>query len=729
MKKVELKEFFEYVFGDLEGYLALAQIDRRTGDKRFKNKFFRYPDDLNAAIVYVEKNKHLVDIYFAPFLTTKERRRKEDIAETPVVWADGDECPIEALIMSPSVIIRTSNNRHSYLWKFREVQIPEVGEEISKRIAKKHEPDGMDQGGWDLTQLLRVPGTYNHKYDPPQVIGHALILEDVEYDPEDFTEEDYPKVEPDKKLIEFKKLELPDKSPEEIFNDYAKTINPKAMELYREAPTVDWSKALWELELTLAEAGMTPEEIFVIAEQSECNKYKRDGRPAAFLWKEVQRAYDYVERRQTEPPPLNEKAAEDELVPVELLTEEEKQQVRADTTFIEEYTEWAKTLGDAAPAYHPAGAFVILSTLLASHVKLPTSFGTVLPNLWFMILADTTLTRKSTAMDNATDLLLEVDYDALLATDGSVEGLLTALGTRPGRSSLFLRDEVTGLIESLKKEYMSGMMETLTKLYDGKPLKRILRKETIDVRDPVLIFFSGGILNKMMDLLNHKHIASGFLPRFIFITAESDITRLKPIGPPTEDNKKDRLRIIKWCKKMHETYVVPKPSSDGQSVTLPKKWKAELDPEAWDLYNHYEVKLVDYAINTYDPSIVTPMMDRLSKSGLKAAVLIAASRLGHERAVRVTKLDVLHAFYYIEQWMKHSLYIINNIGTTEDEKKIKRVLYYVDKNPGISRSNIMQRYYLTAREADSIFATLEQRNNIRRDKRGGKGERIYPVAN
>lgn len=727
MEKVELKEFFEYVFGDLEGYLALAQIDRREG-KEFKSKFFRYPDDLDDAIVYVQKNKHNVDLYFAPFLTTKRRRLKETIAEVTVAWADGDECPIDALILQPNVIIRTSKNRHSYLWKFKEVQIAEVGEDISHRIAKRHEDDGMDQGGWDLTQLLRIPGTYNHKYDPPQVVGDALIIPEDEYDPEDF-DEDYPKLEPNKKLIEFKSLVFPDETPEQLFNKYAKTLNPRAMELYSEVPTVDWSKALWELELTLAESGMDPEEIFVIAEDSMCNKYKRDGRPKAFLWKEVQSAYDRVQRRETDPPPLNEKAREDELVPPELLTEEERNNVRQDSTFVEEYTEWAKTLGDAAHAYHPAGAFVILSTLLSAEVKLPTSFGTVVPNLWFMILADTTLTRKSTAMDNATDLLLEVDSDALLATDGSVEGVLTALGTRPGRASLFLRDEVTGLIDSLRKEYMSGMMETLTKLYDGKPLKRILRKETIDVRDPVLIFFSGGILNKMMELLNHKHIGSGFLPRFIFITAESDVTRLKPIGPPTVDNKRERLKIIQWCRKMKETYSVPKPSSNGTSVKLPKKWHAELDPDAWELYNSYEIKLVHYAMNTYDPSIVTPMMDRLSKSGLKAAVLIAASRMGHDKFVRVTRLDVLHAFYYIEQWLKHSLYIINNIGTTEDEKKIKRVLYYVDKNPGVSRSNIMQRYYLSARETDSIFATLEQRNNIRRDKRGTKGERVYPVAN
>lgn len=733
MRKVETKEFFEYLFEGLEGFLALAQIDRRHGNKTFKNKFFRFPDDLHEALIYIEKNKHQVDLYFAPFLTVKKRRKKHDIEECPVAWADGDTCPVSDLIAEPSIVIKTSEGKHSYLWKFKEIQPPEIAEDISKRIAYKHEADGMDKSGWDLTQLLRVPGTFNHKYTPPQEVDYGVIIhEQGLYEPDDFYA-DYPEVEDSDAIgTSYKDIVLPDLTPQQIFDKYSKTLNPRAYTLYSEVPNYDWSKALWELELTLAEGGLTAEEIFVVVEDSECNKYKRDNRPRGFMWQECQRAVTHVQKRETDPPPLEPTLEEDSLEAPPLLTEEERELVRGDRTFVEDYTEWAKTLGDAAPVYHPVGAFVILSTLIAANVKLPTSFGTVIPNLWFMILADTTLTRKSTAMDNAVDMLMEVDYDALLATDGSVEGLMTAMGTRPGRASMFLRDEVTGLIESLKKDYMAGMMETLTKLYDGKPLKRILRKETIDVRDPVLIMFAGGIRNKMIEILDQQHVTSGFLPRFIFVTAESDLTRLKPIGPPTATNKRERLKLLKRAKDMYERYSSGKASTDGSSVKLPKHWKAELDTDAWDLYNHYEVEMLAFAMDTFDPSMLTPMMDRLAKSGLKASVLLAASRMEKEEkkaTVRVTKLDVLHAFYYIEQWMKHSLYMINNIGTSQDERKLKRVLHLIDQNPnGVKRSTIMQRYYLSAREADSLFNTLEQRNNIRREKRGSKAERVYPTV-
>lgn len=724
MKPVTRTEFWRFVFGDIEGYFPIASIDRSKG-KKLHTEWFNYPEDLQLIESYIDKNHTKVDLYFCPHLFTRERRKKEYVAEAPVAWSDGDECPIEDLILQPSVVIRTSEGRHSFLWKFDELQPPDVGEDISKRIAYYHADAGMDKSGWDLTQLLRVPGTYNHKYSPPQQISKAVIDTEAVYRVQDFS--DYPEVEKATKQPKLTEIELPEESAKDILDKYKHQLSPRAFDLFAVVPTGDWSGKLWELELTCLEAGMSSEEAFVVVRDSACNKYRRDQRPDGFLWKEVQRAAIHVEERRSLPPEIEDGTPHVSLDPPKLLTDDEREHVQQDKTFIEQYTDWAKTLGDAAEQYHPVGAFVILSSLLSGVISLPTSFGVVKPNLWFMILADTTLTRKSTAMDNATDLLMDVDDEALLATDGSIEGLLTAMGTRPNKPSLFLRDEVTGLIDAItNKSYLSGMMETLTKLYDGKNMKRILRSETIDVRDPIFIMFTGGIRGKMMELLNYEHVSSGFLPRFVFVTADADITKLKPIGPPTSKDLSERNQLLLYLRKMHDHYAIRKPSADGTKVTLPKQWIAELSDEAWLLYNKYEVQLLDFALSSHDPTLLTPMVDRLAKSGLKAAVLIAASRI-QEDTVKVTVDDVLHAFYYVEKWLKHTAYIIMNIGTSQDERRLQSVLAYIESNPGTLRSKVMQRFYLSARDADQVFATLEQRHAIRRDKKGASGERLHPV--
>ena len=704
--------------------MCLAVIDRAKG-KQLEQKFFDYPDDMNNVLSFINEHKATKDVYFAPFLLTRERRRKIDVAETPVAWADGDDCPVESLLVQPSAVIRTSEGRHSFFWKFDDVQPPDVGEIVSKRIAYYHEPEGMDQGGWDLSQLLRVPDSYNHKYSPPHIIKKAVINYDVKYLVEEF--DVYPEVEA---TLNFEPLDMstiPNKKPEDILEAYKNILNPMVFDMYETVPVNDWSAKLWNLECSLVEAELPLEEAFIVARNAACNKYRREQRSDQFIWKELQKAQAHVKERNEGPPEPDGPTPLTLSHPV-LLTDEERESVKQDITFIEEYVSWAKQLGDAAEQYHPAGAFIILSTLLSGNVKLPTSFGTVIPNMWFMILADTTLTRKSTAMDNATDLLMEVDDDSLLATDGSVEGLLTALGTRPNRPSLFLRDEVTGLIESMsKKEYMAGMMETLTKLYDGKHMKRILRKETIDVRDPILVIFAGGIRNKMTQILDNNHISSGFLPRFIFVTAESDVSRLKPVGPPTTKNIEGRQRLVNKLIEIHANYAVAVKAAEGNKVSMPKRWLAELTDDAWYMYNKFEMEMLKFAMDWHDTSTMTPMMDRLAKSGLKASVLIAASRI-HEDKIIVDTTDVLHAFYYIEQWAKHSIYMLSNVGATGDERKLQRILQQITGTPGITRSALMQRNFLNAKETDNIFNTLEQRNAIRREKRNTRAERLFPLA-
>lgn len=735
MKRVTNEEFFRFLFGEEEGYLCIVEISRNTqkvkSNKKVKQHFYMYPQELPKVLELVEAMKAQVDLYFAPFLLTEPKRKKAFITDTPTAWADGDLCPIESLKLEPNVIVRSSKSedqeKFHFYWKFDELQPSDVGESISKRIAYTHEADGMDVSGWDLTQLLRIPNTYNHKYTPPVQVSPALLTEGSVYAPEHF-DSPYPEVNGQVDYVEVESIDLPDESARQLLSRYKNALSPRAIDLFVEVPLNNWSSPLYELQCTLFEAGLSKEEVFVIANEAACNKYARDNRPQAHLWKEIQKVYAQVQAKQEAPPEDDSDLTESIERPPILLTEEEVELVRKDRTFIEDYTDWAKGLGDAATQYHPVGAFVILSSLMSGTVRIPTSFGTLIPNLWFLILADTTLTRKSTAMDIAMDLLLEIDDDIMLATDGSIEGLMTAMGTRPGRPSIFLRDEVTGLIDSIsKKEYMAGMMEMLTKMYDGRPMKRILRRETINVIDPRLIFFGGGIRNKMMDILDYQHISSGFLPRFIFVTAESDITKLKPIGPPTTEGQEEREALIEYLDKLYDKYNYKpvRSSSTSSKVSFPKHWPVQLTEEAWYLYNSFEVKLLDHAMKSIDPSIMTPMMDRLAKSGLKAAALLAASKLPEEKIV-VEKIDILHAFYYIEQWVKHTIYIINNIGKSHDEKLIQKLFDTINGNPGILRSEIMRRNYMSARDAEQIFLTMEQRGLIRREKKGGRGERIYP---
>jgi len=65
----------------------------------------------------------------------------------------------EAISWVPTIAIESSPGRYVGIWLTDEP----ASEQINRRLTYAI---GADRGGWDLTQVLRVPGTISHKYVP-----------------------------------------------------------------------------------------------------------------------------------------------------------------------------------------------------------------------------------------------------------------------------------------------------------------------------------------------------------------------------------------------------------------------------------------------------------------------------------------------------------------------------------------------------------------------------------
>jgi hypothetical protein len=692
-----LGDFFKSAFGQTTGYACIALRSPLNGE--FKERFFKYPEQADELLQLIRARGLTDDVYFCPQLLTDRKRVKANVELVQCIWADLDGCAPDKLLVSPTCSWETSPERYQAIWALPHPVDPEDGESTSRRVAYGHASEGSDRSGWDITQLLRVPGTRNFKYGSGPEAPTVKIVgwtDDI-HSLEEFAS--YPQVEG----YEYLDIPFPDfifEKGEEILERNRFRINGASFTLFHREPEGDRSSALFRLEMYCLEAGLTMAETFQVCRDSACNKFADNH---IRLWKDICRAYGRHKEqiRIATLPPGTEPA---------LVTQQEKADILAHPSFVERYVEWAKTVGDAAWQYHEAGAFVMLSSCLAGSIRLPTRYGAVLPNLWVMILADTTLTRKSTAMDLATDILMEVDDSILMATDGSLEGLMTALQARAGRPSLFLRDEFTGLMDQMgKKDYMSGMKEFLTKLYDGRLQKRLLRKEEITIRDPRLIMFTGGIKSKMQRIVTAEDVESGFMPRFIFITAESDPARVKPLGPPEPVSTEGRDRILAELTRIKEAHdrtesVLFKDKVVGvrQVVT-----DAKMTEQAWARYNEVEQTLTHLGVEG-GPELsetLVPMYVRLAVNILKAALLLAASRC-LEGEVVVEEGDIIRAATYGDVWRRYAQDIIVNVGKGAVEHKIELVLRAIQKSKSIARARLMQTYHLTAREMDDIEKTL-----------------------
>lgn len=710
------KAYFGTLWRDVNGYVCVGAL-RRMNKNDMKLSYFHLPEDMPKFLTWIEAHEDDVrtDLYFCPNILSEPDLHKTKVAHCPALWADLDTCSPEEVEPSPTLITETSPGRFQALWVFDERVGPQDGENRSRRIAYRYADLGCDRSGWDLVQLLRIPYTVNHKYHDTDDLSQQVIVQVVRSPSFIYRLNEFDHL-PEVTQEAYEGRPMPAEPTQDglaLLEKYLNKLPQRAWDLYQVPPTRDWSGVLFALEMMCFEAGMTAEEVFSIASTAACNKFTRDGRGIEETWKDVSRAehrYNHY-KNVIMPKPR---------VITPLLTDEERSRVAGIRTFVEEYIDWASKLGDAATQYHEGGAFMILSALLSGAIVLPTSFGKLIPNLWFMILADTTLTRKSTAMDIAVDLLVEVDPDAVLATDGSIEGMMQGLSTRPKRPSMFLRDEFSGLLEQMvKKDYYAGTAETLTKLYDGKLQKRILKKETITVQDPVLLVFAGGIKKRVQALLTLEHISSGFIPRFLFLTAESDTERIRPLGPPTNLDTSGRDKLKQDMIDMYEYYGRPIEFTlpNGVRLNKPNTWEAALTEAAWLRYNEFEKTMLKDGVASEQPDIMTPLFDRLAKSTLKATLLLAAARKLTENIV-IDVDDILLGIKYAEGWREYAYEVVQGVGRTMAEAKLDDIMDSVKRSPGVSRATLMQQHRLTAREADAVFSTLEQRGLVHRSLLG-----------
>jgi len=692
--------FFDLLFEEQQGNLCLATTSRDPRNKGFAQEFFKWPAQRIDVENWILRNESNRNIYFCINLLSRAERKKDFCLPTKLVWADLDNVnPEEFSQLPPPIVIKSSPGRWQAIWRLTMAVDPTEAEEYSRRIAYLM---GADKSGWDLTQLLRVPFTANFKYDPPSLIELERCLE-IEARPLLFSSLPPTISAPTTPIPE----SIGDLTAEHVIYKYWSVLSRGSfLSYYLSEPDEDWSSVLWRVINEGFRAGMTQEEVYVVARESKSNKYVRDNRPAEDLWKDVTKAAIGYE------------------IDVETSVLQIPQMVDgpAYETFVDEYVRWGESVTDAVGEYHRLCMIVALSSIVSNSVRLETSGGSIVPNLWGMLLGDSTLTRKTTAMRLVMDMLMTLDPELIVATDGSPEGLLSALAERPNRASIFFKDELSGFLESMgRREYQAGMQETLTALYDVPPvLSRRLRKETIIIESPSFVFLGGGIPERVFAAIDDSFVHSGFLPRFLVVKGEADVRSRRPLGPPTAENVAEKNKIIMKLADLTELYsgnVVQK--IGGEKVMLPKRITAKMTDEAWERNAEFEMKLLHTANDSVVKSLALPTFDRLSRNTLKIGVIFATLRQKPVNdIITVEEDDIINAAWLAQRWGQDSIELFTNAGKGHEEKVVEKVYNIVKDQPGVMRTQLMRTMHWNSREATMYLDTLEERGMIRHEKRG-----------
>jgi hypothetical protein len=256
-------------------------ISTKSGTGAWKDHFFTRSEFKNIAKFLSEHSDR--DIYFCPSGLKSPSRKKEEAVLPNLLWADLDEADPRQIKPKPTIAFESSPDRYVGLWLIDKPMSADLNRRLTYAV-------GADKSGWDLTQVLRFPGTVNYKYAATPKVrilwsdGESYRLADIE------------KMLPSSKDA--------GSSDDNVASEIYKRIEKKLADWARRAilttnATGDRSEMLWKLECHMIEKGCTREETFTVLWNTAWNKF----RDRAGGEDQMRHELDKIINKKVSPPP------------------------------------------------------------------------------------------------------------------------------------------------------------------------------------------------------------------------------------------------------------------------------------------------------------------------------------------------------------------------------------------------------------------------------------------
>lgn len=154
---------------------ALGALNNVTTQTLYRGRSHRA--NYNVSLAEVERklsiyNQQGSDIYFSVNKTTSEGRDSRHIEAIRAVFVDYDHGVPESWALEPSAIIESSCGKAQCYWVLKEPLVA-TPENITRWQNIENRWVYATNGDWaarDAARILRLPGFYNHKYNPPQMV-------------------------------------------------------------------------------------------------------------------------------------------------------------------------------------------------------------------------------------------------------------------------------------------------------------------------------------------------------------------------------------------------------------------------------------------------------------------------------------------------------------------------------------------------------------------------------
>jgi hypothetical protein len=356
--------------------------------------------------------------------------------------------------------------------------------------------------------------------------------------------------------------------------------------------------------------------------------------------------------------------------------------------FLRDYYDYASELTDAPEHYHLFVGHSILSAVLGRNVFIPFGAQKIFPNLWVILLAPSSVFRKSTCIHMGRDILHKLDDSLIQANEFTPESLLAGLVDKP--HGIFLWSEFGGALSCFERSYMVGMKETLTDLYDCPPIyKRKLREKEFIIENPCLSILAGTAIDWFLSKCKEGDIRSGFLARFVYVPA---FKKSKRIAIPLRADPSVAAKIVRELQKLAD--IKGEVNTDLVKPTY----------EDW-LFSHEDQ--LDTEANAES---LSGFWSRLGMYVLKFALLY---NISEEKSLVISTVSLLKAIELVEL-LKQSVKVLVKEEWVfgQDAKEKQKLLRIIRNKPGIDRRRLLQNSNMIAQRFKAVLDTLIQEGSV-----------------
>lgn len=160
-----LEAFYKGIYGVHEGIINVsfkAIKDDEYGKRAYAREYYNWPQQCAEIVQRSFERRDSEEVYFSPSFYTQRSGFMEYVEGASVFWVELDNAPKEITTLTkPTLRIQSSTGKEHWYWQLDGFVDKDKLNSINKSLAYIL---GADPSGFDATQVLRPPATFNHKY-------------------------------------------------------------------------------------------------------------------------------------------------------------------------------------------------------------------------------------------------------------------------------------------------------------------------------------------------------------------------------------------------------------------------------------------------------------------------------------------------------------------------------------------------------------------------------------